>query len=273
VIAVADGQEAADRFLRERPDLAILEVELPRVPGLEVAARMRALPGPFAPILFLGTGIALETRLACLAAGEDFIARPADAQVVCARVAAHLRVRRLVEEHAAEAAAGAGRADGRAPSPGVGDRTAFVERLAEEWKRSTRTNEPLAVIVAGVDGAGAGVAGRQATSVLAAAMRRCLRELDVLARADDSHLCGLLLNVHVTGAMAVADRLRRELRRHLVDGAAPVVSMGIAVHPGRDVLEPADLLRIAERAIARARDEGPGRICIYQHQSYLYEPA
>jgi hypothetical protein len=38
-------------------------------------------------------------------------------------------------------------------------------------------------------------------------------------------------------------------------------------------VEPADLLLVAERAIARAREEGPGRICLYQQQGYLFEPA
>jgi hypothetical protein len=48
--------------------------------------------------------------------------------------------------------------------------------------------------------------------------------------------------------------------------------MGIAFHPNREVAEPADLLRLAEKALARAREEGPGRICLWQHQGYLFEP-
>ena len=48
--------------------------------------------------------------------------------------------------------------------------------------------------------------------------------------------------------------------------------MGVSFFPGRDVNEPADLLRVAARALERAREEGPGRICLFQHQSYLFQP-
>ena len=38
-------------------------------------------------------------------------------------------------------------------------------------------------------------------------------------------------------------------------------SMGASFHPSRDVGEASDLLRLAERAMARAREEGPGHTC------------
>jgi hypothetical protein len=48
--------------------------------------------------------------------------------------------------------------------------------------------------------------------------------------------------------------------------------MGFSFFPNREVQEPNDLLRLAERAIARAREEGPGHICLWQHQGYLFDP-
>ena len=48
--------------------------------------------------------------------------------------------------------------------------------------------------------------------------------------------------------------------------------MGIAFYPGKDVNDATDLLRMAARALERAREEGPGSICLYQHQGYLFQP-
>jgi PleD family two-component response regulator len=303
VTAAADGQEALERFQGERPDAAILDVNMPRLTGPEACARMKALGGTFVPTILISARTDLETRLTCLAVAEDFVTKPYDPGELCARLEAHLRTRRLVEEARTRPGrvalppsrprlgldpveAGVAGESSKPPSKaavvgerrattkdgvlaGVADRSALLARLADEWKRSARTSDPLALLVAGVDAAPAGESG---LGPLAAALRQCMHALDVLARLDEQHLGALLLGLHVTGAMAVAERLRRELRRPGTDGNLARVSMGIAVYPGRDVTEPGDLLHFAERALARAREEGAGRICIYQHASYLYEP-
>jgi hypothetical protein len=49
--------------------------------------------------------------------------------------------------------------------------------------------------------------------------------------------------------------------------------MGLAFYPGKDVTSAAELVRIAERAHERAQAEGPGSICLIQHQGYLFRGA
>ena len=54
VIDAADGHEALDLFVRERPDLVFLDVEMPGMTGLEVCRRIRALPqGETIPIMIV----------------------------------------------------------------------------------------------------------------------------------------------------------------------------------------------------------------------------
>ena len=155
---------------------------------------------------------------------------------------------------------------------GLLDRGALLDRLGDEWKRSTRTTDPMSLLLVGIDGSGVGAAVDATTNALASAMQRCLRSIDVLCLTDDRHIAGLLLNTHVTGVMSAVTRLRGELRRLVVDGTTPTVSMGASFHPSRDVGEAADLLRLAERAITRAREEGPGHTCFWQHAGYLFDP-
>ena len=54
VIEAADGHEALDCFVRERPDLVFLDVEMPGMTGLEVCRRIRAMPqGESVPIMIV----------------------------------------------------------------------------------------------------------------------------------------------------------------------------------------------------------------------------
>jgi CheY-like chemotaxis protein len=45
VVEAANGPETLDVFVRERPDLVFLDVEMPGMSGLEVCKRIRQMPG------------------------------------------------------------------------------------------------------------------------------------------------------------------------------------------------------------------------------------
>ncbi|MCB1709327.1 MAG: diguanylate cyclase, partial [Halioglobus sp.] len=54
VVEAADGLETLDVFVRERPDLVFLDVEMPGMTGLEVCERIRQLPqGETIPIMIV----------------------------------------------------------------------------------------------------------------------------------------------------------------------------------------------------------------------------
>ena len=54
VVEAADGAEALDVFVRERPDLVFLDVEMPGMTGLEVCQRIRQMPqGQSIPIMIV----------------------------------------------------------------------------------------------------------------------------------------------------------------------------------------------------------------------------
>lgn len=96
-----DGAEALALFTREEPDLLILDLDLPLVPGEEVLRTVRAL-SPMCPVLVVSGQADDETRITCLNDGaDDCLQKPFSLGELRARCAALLRRRHLVDDHIA----------------------------------------------------------------------------------------------------------------------------------------------------------------------------
>jgi PleD family two-component response regulator len=258
VVAVSDGDAVLAAFEKEPPDAAVLDVVMQRLSGLEAASRIKGAPGRHTPVILVSAKCDLEARLAALAVADDFLAKPYEPAELAARLEAQLRLRRLIEEVRA----------GRAEAGSLKTREQLLERLNEEWLRAVRFNEPLSLLLLQPDGP----ESPEALTRLGDASHRVLRQIDVVARFPPQRICALLPNTHVAGALAATARLMRELGRTVHAGMPLSACMGISVFPGREIAAQNDLVRAAERAIARAREEGPGMICLYQHQGYLFQP-
>src|SRR5262249_23571222 len=73
------GPEALLRFAQDPPDVLFLDLKLPGVPGVEVARRIRALPGPLSqvPIIAFTAYAMTRDREKALAAGcDEYITKP-----------------------------------------------------------------------------------------------------------------------------------------------------------------------------------------------------
>jgi two-component system OmpR family response regulator len=89
-LEAADGA-AAERLTEAfRPDLIVLDTVLPDIDGVELARRFSANPGR-TPVIFLAQRDTSEDRLAGLAVGEDYLAKPVSPPELVARVRAVLR--------------------------------------------------------------------------------------------------------------------------------------------------------------------------------------
>ena len=90
VVEAADGQAGLEAFERESPALVILDVNLPRLSGLEVCRRIRQESK--VPIMMLTVKNAEEDQVQALDLGaDDYLTKPFSPRTLSARVRALLR--------------------------------------------------------------------------------------------------------------------------------------------------------------------------------------
>ncbi|WP_086678812.1 response regulator transcription factor [Amycolatopsis pretoriensis] len=96
VATAGDGEQALRRLLADgtRPDLAIVDVMMPVVDGLEVCRRLRAY-GERVPVLMLTARDGLGDRVTGLDAGaDDYLVKPFALEELLARLRALLKTNR-----------------------------------------------------------------------------------------------------------------------------------------------------------------------------------
>ncbi|MFC8781079.1 response regulator transcription factor [Streptomyces nigra] len=99
-----DGADALEKSAAYRPDLIVLDIQMPRMDGLTAARRVRG-SGDTTPILMLTARDTVGDRVTGLDAGaDDYLVKPFELDELFARVRALLR-------RSSYAAAGAGRPD------------------------------------------------------------------------------------------------------------------------------------------------------------------
>ncbi len=91
VLVVSDGKAALSKASQARPDLVLLDVNLPTIGGFEVCRELRAT-GYLNPVVMLTAQSAPVDKVVGLEAGaDDYVTKPFDSSEIVARVRAHLR--------------------------------------------------------------------------------------------------------------------------------------------------------------------------------------
>jgi DNA-binding response OmpR family regulator len=92
VLSAPDGETALDRALARPPDLALLDVTMPRLDGYEVTRRLRAHgPTTTIPIILLTARVQEHDVARGFEAGaDDYVTKPFSPQVLGERVQAAL---------------------------------------------------------------------------------------------------------------------------------------------------------------------------------------
>ena len=104
VETASNGAEALELLESYKPDLVLLDIQMPVMDGLEACSRIRARPGgDLVPIIFL-TGDERQDihALAFQAKGDDFLRKPVLSVELIVRIRSLMRLKRLQAEIQAE---------------------------------------------------------------------------------------------------------------------------------------------------------------------------
>ena len=97
VVTAADGVEAMEAVDREKPDLILLDVMMPRMSGFEVCQKLKANPQTREVIIVMVTALneVPDYERAVESGTDDFLSKPVNKLELLTRVKSLLRVRLL----------------------------------------------------------------------------------------------------------------------------------------------------------------------------------
>ncbi|HEX9051279.1 MAG TPA: diguanylate cyclase [Anaeromyxobacter sp.] len=283
-----DGKDAIRKVRTESPELVLLDMILPDMSGLEVLRLIKPTDeSQFLPVIIQSSKSDVESKVEGLRIGaHDFLVKPFAEQELVARCANMLRIKHL-QERLRDAQRKLEEQSVTDGLTGLKNRRFFDERLHEEFRRAQRYGDTLSLIMIDLDhfkevndrhGHPAGdVVLREAAALL----RASIRDPDICARYGGEEFAVILPKTHMTGALAVAERIWKELGNKeylVVASGAPApqkvhvtACIGIAFYPSKDISSGELLLRFADQALYNAKRGGRNSICLYQAQAYRYD--
>lgn len=278
------GKEGLKRALQEKPDILVVDQEMPELNGLElVEALRRSSVGSSMYILLLTGSDEDELLIEAFDAGvDDFVAKPFHARILSARIKAGVRIanlqrkiekdRKTILDQLADRNAlnrklrTASLTD---PLTGLPNRRHAMNRVDSEWKATERNGIPFSVIMLDIDkfksvndtyGHDVGDEVLQAT---AQAVKGALRGEDEVCRLGGEEFLVICRGAFEKDGIVVAERIRKAVESNVVMSPgferAVTVSLGVAgTHEGVDSLMA--LLKASDEAVYQAKNEG--RNCV-----------
>ena len=283
VIEAENGSRALEIYLRDRPDLVLIDVMMPVMDGYDAARKMReSRPDEWVPIIFLSSKEAdQDLDRAIEAGGDDYLVKPVSFVVLNAKIRALQRIEstrsKLLEMSRDLAAANRelenlSRQDSLT---GIANRRYFDSVLLSEIRRASREREPLSLILADVDHFKAfndcygHQAGDDCLRRVASALKSVAkRPADLAARYGGEEFAMVLPMTTVEGAVDVAKSVVRAIDEmsipHVRSGVSNTISLsqGIAsLIPAHDT-KPEQIIEFADQALYQAKQQGRNRYVI-----------
>jgi two-component system, cell cycle response regulator len=288
-----DGSVALSLIREHRPDLMVLDVEMPGLSGVEICRIVKANQGEngfgFIPVILM-TARHGGSKVEGLELGaDDYLVKPFNMLELAARVKSMLRLKGL-HDQVLEKNRELDRANRELDQKrqellelsrtdaltGLYNRRYFEERLAEEFMRSHRYRNPLTCVMVDVDhfkrlnDTYGHPFGDQVLVRVAKVVRGALREVDFLARYGGEELVALLPETDAREAQVAAERVRKAIEDIVMSQLDPSVqvaaglkctaSLGTATFPVDSITAADGLIRSADEALYAAKQGGRNRV-------------
>jgi diguanylate cyclase (GGDEF)-like protein len=253
--------------IQQKPDVILLDINMPQMDGFKVCHLLKENNATKdIPILFLTIDEKVDHLARALdCGGSDYILKPFNAIELDARVRVALRTKRMFDMLREQA-----RIDGLT---GLNNRAAMDDALVSAISAYERMGQSLAFLMIDLDHFkkindtyGHGI-GDSVLRKIGATIRSQCRPYDIGCRFGGDEFCVILGHTEGVDAEQVASRILTEIGEIEVRaGGTPVVvgtSAGLVSAtemPGG--FGPSDLLKAADEALYRAKNEGRARLVV-----------
>ena len=276
-VVVETGSAAVEMYRKEHPDIILLDIILPDIDGYEVAKQIRKLQGKddWTAIIFLSV-MSKDDDLArgIQAGGDDYLMKPVGRVVLQAKVAAMYRLVRMqralvkLTEQLNDANQELHRLSMIDGLTGIANRRLFDESLVREWRRCTRLQKPISIVMLDVDyfkkynDKYGHQAGDECLKAVAKQVGNAVpRASDLAARYGGEEFVLILGDTDEDGARLVANRIRMMVAALKVPHAesphgSVTVSCGVSSVLPNDTLSVERLVKSADNALYHAKKQG-----------------
>lgn len=271
VVTAADGTEAL-RILesKDAPPLAVLDWMMPGMEGPDVCQRVREHPErPYVYILLLTARNQKDDILRGLESGaDDYLTKPFNAQEFRARLHVGQRILNLQDSLilAKEELLFRATHDGLT---GISNRGVALEALNREHSRQLREGGSFGIILADLDhfkyinDKHGHLVGDAVLKEAASRILSCTRSYDTVGRFGGEEFLIVVPSSGPLGPLGLAERMRKVLEAQPFTTDAGTInvtgSFGVAISNRDDQLDTQGLIRLADNALYRAKDNGRNR--------------
>jgi two-component system, cell cycle response regulator len=275
VVEAVDGPNTIEMMRHHRPDMVLLDIEMPGLNGHEVLRRVKADEElQDTPVVFLTRRTDSKDIVAGLRAGaQDYLKKPFEPAELIARVGTAIRTKRL-QDALRERSAELDRMSRTDALTGVFNRRHLDEELGRFVRLAGRHADTVAVVMFDIDhfkrindtyGHEAGDA------VLREFTRRVLtvvRADDILGRWGDSvvgrwggeEFLLVLPQTGIEGAYVVGERVRSAIAGATFAVGSHQVNITVSGGCAAGTKPPTELVRSADAALYQAKEAGRNRL-------------
>ncbi len=274
IIHVRNGHEALDRASKDRVDVMLLDIMLPRLDGYQVCSSLKKGSETRNIQVLMVTGLNdLDSKIKGIELGaDDFLVKPVNQYELRARINALMKKKNYLDQlyRDYENAFSSAISD---KLTGLYNRSYFDHFIRIELKRCLRQKTNTSLIMIDIDDFKkyndrfGHVEGDGILRDLGQKIRMSIRDTDFAARYGGDELVIVLPGMDKYGALKISERIRRILQKVLHEppvsrtGEEPTVSMGIAAFPC-DGNSANALIKAADAALYEAKAAGKDRVSV-----------
>lgn len=280
-IPAETGTLGINLFLKERPDLILLDIIMPDIDGFDVARQIRQLeaPGDWTPIIFLSSlNKDRDIEMGIAAGGDDFLLKPISEIVLASKIRAMQRIIQMRQsllvltrklDSANQELKRLTSLDGLT---GIPNRRHFDEVLLREWRRAMRQGEELSILMCDIDffkqynDTYGHQSGDECLCRIAQTLTSAMdRGGDLLARYGGEEFVAVLPATMLRGVSFVAAQMRQAVSQLAIPHPGSpyghvTASFGVASAVAMPETDPQAVVGAADRALYKAKHGGRNRV-------------